>query len=103
MMKKLFYLVLIVVIVLVLGTFVRQNTEETVAPSKVEVIDVVACDCDAKCDCIETDEDCPCAAQKSACDCNSDDVVDNAPTDSEEIVEGNPEETGHEDETIVSE
>ncbi len=95
-MKRLFYVVLIVLIVLVIGSFVRQNTEETVTPT-TEVIDVVACDCEAKCTCPEGDESCDCMVQKSACDCAS------ADKDAEEVVEENPEETSHEDETIVSE
>ncbi len=95
-MKKLFYVVLIVLIVLVIGSFVQQNTEETVTPT-TEVIDVVACDCDAKCACQEADENCDCIAQKAACDCAS------SESEAEEVVEENPEETSHEDETIVSE
>ena len=94
-MKKLFYVVLIVLIVLVIGSFVQQNTEETVTPS-TEVIDVVACDCDTKCNCPDV-ENCECMAQKAACDCAFADV------EAEDVVEDNPEETSHEDETIVSE
>ena len=95
-MKKLFYVVLIVLIVLVIGSFVRQNTEETVTPT-TEVIDVVACDCEAKCNCSAEDENCDCMAQKAACDCAS------AESEAEEVIEENPDETSHEDETIVSE
>ena len=66
-------------------------------------MDVVACDCEAECTCDETDEKCTCAVQRAACDC---DAIANGVSDeilAEEVIEENPEETSHEDETIVSE
>lgn len=101
-MKKLFYLVLVVLIVLVIGSFVKTSGEPVEAVSD-EIMDVVACDCEAECTCDESDENCACAIQRSACDC---DAIANGLSDeivAEEVVEENPEETSHEDETIVSE
>ena len=60
-MKKLFYLVLVVLIVLVLGSFINKNVDSSPSAT-AEVIDVIACDCDAEC---------VCAAQRAACDCDA--------------------------------
>ena len=101
-MKKLFYVVLVVLIVLVIGSFVKTNVDSAEMASE-EVMDVVACDCETECTCDESDENCTCAAQRAACDC---DAIANGLSDeivAEEVVEENPEETSHEDETIVSE
>ena len=101
-MKKLFYVVLVVLIVLVIGSFVKTNVDSVEMASE-EVMDVVACDCEAECTCDESDENCACAIQRVACDC---DAIANGLSDeivAEEVVEENPEETSHEDETIVSE
>ncbi len=101
-MKKLFYVVLVVLIVLVIGSFVKTNMDAAEIANE-EVMDVVACDCEAECTCDASDENCTCAAQRAACDC---DAIANGVSDeilAEEVVEENPEETSHEDETIVSE
>ena len=101
-MKKLFYVVLVVLIVLVIGSFVKTNVDSAEMASE-EVMDVVACDCEAECTCDESDENCTCAVQRAACDC---DAIANGVSDeilAEEVIEENPEETSHEDETIVSE
>ena len=103
-MKKLFYVVLVVLIVLVIGSFVKKNVDSA-TPATDDVIDVVACDCDAECTCAETDENCACAVQRAACDCDADADGDGVSEDieAEEVIEENQEETSHEDETIVSE
>ena len=54
-MKKLFYVVLVVLIVLVIGSFVKTSGEPAEAVSD-EIMDVVACDCEAECTCDESDE-----------------------------------------------
>ena len=43
-MKKLFYLVLVVLIVLVLGSFINKNVDSSPSAT-ADVIDVIACSC----------------------------------------------------------
>lgn len=104
-MKKLFYVVLVVMVLMVIASFVKKGMESEPAIVEEAVVeDVIACDCDAPCTCDESDQACTCAAQRAACDCSGErgdgEIVGD---EAEDVVEDNPDATSHEDETIVAE
>lgn len=107
-MKKIFYaIVLILVLVLVVNYVRKDNQTEAVNEyvDEVNVADVIACDCDAPCNCASNDINCECAASRAACNCDAINGGDEITVDefAEEVEEENPDETSHEDETIIAE
>ncbi len=85
-MKKIFYIVLVIVILLVIGRFVKQENSAPVADENTVVEETIV------------DENAISAAA------NPDAIGDGEVVEeAEEVVEVNPEETADEDETIVNE
>lgn len=105
-MKRIFYVVLVILILMVIGSFVKKgkDAQRMMAGEEVVVEDVVACDCDTPCECDEKDLECVCAVQRASCDCGGDSgdsvILD---TNIEEVEEDDSGVTSHEDETIISE
>lgn len=98
-MKKLFYIVLVVVILMVAGSFVKKNLRENAAPVVETTVEVVeGCDCDADFNCEPEDNEC--LEKRVECGCDAA-PVDGVPA--EEVEEENPELTQDEGETIITE
>lgn len=97
-MKKLFYIVLVIVLLMVISSFVKKNLQEkaTVQETAV-VVDVVEdCDCNVIRECDPEDKEC--IARLKECGCEE---SDDAPV--EDVEEENPEMTQDEGETIINE
>lgn len=112
-MKKLFYIVLIIVIVALCGTYLKsRNTPLPSAEPQPQASENISedkddCVCNTECICPEEDADCDCVRTKSTCSCTQKDgrviTLESVETNNEDIEELNPEETSDEDETILSE
>lgn len=121
-MKKLFYVVLVIVILMVISYFVKGgNQKELTSPEAVSVVnveetatsdvsdstvDAAACNCDVKaeeCICPENQPDCDCASQKTSCNCKTSDGLEVTEEVDENIEEVNPDVTANDDETIIQE
>lgn len=112
-MKKLFYIVLVIVALMVISRFVkeRNQSETVVAVSAVDISEPVTetlpdvnCVCDAEPACAPGDENCDPDQTKSTCDCkqaNGETVTIEETV--EAVEETNPEETAGDDETIIKE
>ena len=110
-MKKLFYIVLVIVALMVISRFVKENGHPISTPSSVETSDPVTatlpdpnCICDSEPACDIADENCDPDATKTICKCtqaNGETIT--IEQDVEEVVETNPSETSDEDETFVDE
>ncbi len=110
-MKKLFYIVLVIVALMVISRFVKENGRIASTTPAVETSDPVTatlpdpnCICDSVPACDPADENCNSDATKSICKCtqaNGETIT--IEQDVEEVVEINPSETSDEDETFVEE
>lgn len=111
-MKKLFYIVLVIVALMVISRFVKERGQNVATPSVTEqeasepvtaTLPDVNCICDAGPACQPGDADCDDTATKSTCNCqqaNGETVtIEQTIEDVEEI---NPDETAGDDETIVN-
>ena len=120
-MKKLFYIVLVVILLMIVSYFVKEGhnktqpttTEETAVvdtvdaeqPAEVNGQAVVSCTCETECYCPEGIENCDeCEAAREACKCQTEDgdIVE-VEEEVEDVEEINPEETSDEGETIIKE
>ena len=113
MMKKLFYIVLVIVALMVISRFIkeRNRVENTVTVTAADISEPVTetlpdvnCICDAEPACNPGDENCDPDQTKSTCDCkqpNGETVTIEETV--EEVEETNPEETAGDDETIIKE
>lgn len=95
-MKKLFFIVLTVVVLMVAGSFLKEVLRQQAENQESSVALVEDCDCNVERGCEEGDQ--ACLDKMVACGCNID-----AENSAEEVVEEHPELTSDEDETIVSE
>lgn len=112
-MKKLFYIVLIVVLVIVAGAYLKSKpaplptAEQQPQTSEEMPEDRSDCVCDTECICPAEDPDCDCAQTKSTCSCTQKDgriiTLESVETNNDDIEELNPEQTSGEDETILNE
>ena len=110
-MKKLFYIVLVIVALMVISRFVKESGHPNSTPSSVETSDPVTatlpdpnCICDSEPACDTMDENCDPDATKTICKCTqSNGETITIEQDVEEVVETNPSETSDEDETFVDE
>ena len=95
-MKKLFFIVLTVVILMVAGSFIKEMLRQQAENQSNSVALVDGCDCNVERVCEDGDQ--VCQDKMVECGCNID-----AENSVEEVVEDHPELTSDEDETIVSE
>lgn len=111
-MKKLFYIVLVIVALMVISRFVKEKsniaatttavTAETSEPVTATLPDI-SCICDTEPACNPGDENCDPDAAKSTCNCeqpNGETVTIEQTV--EEVEEINPDETAGDDETIIN-
>lgn len=119
-MKKLFYIVLVVILLMIVSYFVKEGHNKTQpAAERTAVVDtvdaeqpaevngqaVVSCTCETECSCPEGIENCDeCEAAREACKCQTEDgdIVE-VEEEVEDVEEINPEETSDEGETIIKE
>ncbi len=95
-MKKLFFIVLTVVVLMVAGSFVKEALRQQAENQENSVALIEDCDCNVERGCAE--DDLACKKKMVECGCNID-----AENSAEEVVEEHPELTSDEDETIVAE
>ena len=98
-MKKLFYIVLVIVALMVISRFVKEKSN-TAATTTLPDIN---CVCDTEPACNPGDENCDPDAAKSTCNCeqpNGETVTIEQTV--EEVEEINPDETAGDDETIIN-
>lgn len=109
-MKKLFYIVLVIVALMVISRFIKENTP--IAPTTtVETSEPVTatlpdtnCICDSQPSCDSQDNNCDEDKLKTICRCQqANGEMITIEQDVEEVVEMNPDETSDEDETFVEE
>ena len=110
-MKKLFYIVLVIVALMVISRFVKENGKVPQSAPAVETSEPVTatlpeanCICDSQSVCDSQDETCDNEATKTICKCkqaNGETIT--IEQDVEDVVEMNPDETSDEDETFVEE
>ncbi len=115
-MKKLFYIVLVVILLMIVSYFVKEGHNKTQPAAAEETVDaeqpaevngqaVVSCTCETECSCPEGIENCDeCEAAREACKCQTEDgdIVE-VEEEVEDVEEINPEETSDEGETIIKE
>lgn len=108
-MKKLFYIVLVIVALMVISRLVKENNSTNANNSAIETSDPVTatlpdtnCICDSQPSCDPQNNDCDTEALKTICRCtqaNGETIT--IEQNVEEVVETNPDETSDEDETFV--
>ncbi len=111
-MKKLFYIVLVIVALMVISRFVKENGKmEQTAAAPIETSEPVTatlpdtnCICDSEPACDAADTNCNSDETKTICKCtqaNGETIT--IEQDVEDVVETDPAETSDEDETFVEE
>ena len=110
-MKKLFYIVLVIVALMVVSRFVKENGRLASTTPAVEISDPVTatlpdpnCICDSEPACDAADANCDSDETKTICKCtqaNGETIT--IEQDVEDVVETDPAETSDEDETFVEE
>ncbi len=111
-MKKLFYIVLVIVALMVISRFVKERNPMTQTTPAVEqetsdpvtaTLPDVDCICDSQSVCAEGEDGCDEQATTSTCNCRQADgktvVIEQTV---EEVEEVNPSETADDDETIIN-
>ena len=116
-MKKLFSIVATTVILILLSIYTRNfvvpfftSIKNNILPAQttetISTTDKKNCVCSSECICADNETDCDCSQTKSICSCTKENgeviTVESIETNNEDIEEINPEETSHEDETIVA-
>lgn len=111
-MKKLFYIVLVIVALMVISRFIKERSSAVPAPvaGREEISEPVTatlpdanCICDSEPACTPGEDGCDENALKSTCNCRqADGQTVTIEQTVEEVEEINPDETAGDDETIIS-
>ena len=103
-MKKLFYIVLISITLLLICAYIKGTVPQH-APTTEEVTSTDNCICNSECICHENELDCSCSQTKTTCSCAQKDgktiTIESIEKNNENIEESNPEQTSAEDETLL--
>ena len=101
-MKKLFFIVLIVVLLMVIGSFAKEALRNRAAAgAKNEPVALVeGCDCNVELGCADDDKEC--MDKMLACGCEAADA-DEENGKLEDVEEDNPELTSDDGETVIQE
>lgn len=108
-MKKLLYITLSIICLLVIYSFIAKTTTiqtaEQMPPSAENISSAEDCVCDYECICQENELDCDCSKTKTRCTCTQKNgekiVIESIEKNNENIEENNPEQTSSEDETLL--